>query len=109
MARSSLADDAANVFLMVSPTKYRLTYRATDGGDTEATGAATTTNFPQSWLRLSRVGNVFTAYTSTDGKTWTQYASETVVLPSTVYLGLAATSHNTNQTTTAEFRNYAAV
>ncbi len=66
-------------------------------------------NFPNTWLRLQRVGNVFTGYASFDGDAWAPLGSATITMPSTVYLGFAASSHNTSQTTTAAFRDFSNV
>jgi len=61
--------------------------------------------YPNTWIRLQRIGNVFTGYYSTDGKTWKQYASYKLELPSKIYLGCAVTSHNPVHAATAKFRN----
>jgi len=58
------------------------------------------------WIRITRTGNVFKAERSPDGKTWTQQGVDTTVTMATsVYIGLAVTSHNATLTTTAEFSN----
>jgi regulation of enolase protein 1 (concanavalin A-like superfamily) len=46
------------------------------------------------WLRLTRAGNVFTGYFSIDGTNWTALGSQTLALPSTVYVGFAVSSHS---------------
>ncbi len=63
-------------------------------------------NYPNTWLRLNRVGNVFTGFGSYDGSNWTQLGAMTIAMPSQIYLGFAVASHNTNQPTTAQFVNY---
>ena len=63
-------------------------------------------NYPNTWLRLNRAGNVFTGFGSYDGTNWTQLGSATITMPSQIYLGLAVASDNTNQPTTAQFLNY---
>jgi hypothetical protein len=63
-------------------------------------------NYPNTWLRLNRVGSVFTGFGSCDGTNWTQLGTATIPMPSEIYLGLAVASHNTNQPTTAEFVDY---
>jgi len=65
-------------------------------------------NFPNTWLRLNRVGNVFTGFGSYDGTNWTQLGTVTIAMPAQIYLGLAVASHNLSQTTTAQFLNYGA-
>lgn len=61
--------------------------------------------YPNTWIRLQRINNDFTGYYSTDGKTWKVYTTFTLGLPAKIYLGLAATSHNPNNTASAKFRN----
>jgi hypothetical protein len=61
--------------------------------------------FPNTWIRLQRVGNDFTGYYSTDGKTWKVYTTYKLMLPSKIYLGLAVTSHNPVHAASAKFRN----
>ncbi len=108
MARASLADDAANVFVSTTANKtFRLSYRSTTGDDTiYVHGAAPT--FP-GWLRLVRSGDSFTGYFAT-GTTqptnWTKLGTVTVNLPDTLYFGLAVSSSVTTASTkvTAKFR-----
>jgi regulation of enolase protein 1 (concanavalin A-like superfamily) len=63
------------------------------------------------WVRLTRIGNVFTAEHSYDGSTWTSFAGGdsvvTIPMPANVYIGLAVTSHNPNALTTARFSKVA--
>jgi len=63
-------------------------------------------NYPNTWLRLNRVGNLFTGFGSYDGTNWTQLASATIAMPVQIYLGFAVASHNAAQPTTAQFVNY---
>jgi hypothetical protein len=58
------------------------------------------------WVQLTRTGNSFSAWYSTNGGTWTQLgATQTVVMNSTAQAGLAVTSHNNTLLTTATFSN----
>src|SRR5208283_40435 len=66
-------------------------------------------NYPNTWLRLNRVGNVFTGFASYDGQTWTQLGSDTITMPSQVYLGFSVSSYSTNVLTTAQFLNFSNV
>jgi len=62
-------------------------------------------NTPNTWLRLRRVGNAFTAYAGYDGAAWALLGSATIALPNTVFFGLAVSSRNAALSTTAEFRD----
>jgi regulation of enolase protein 1 (concanavalin A-like superfamily) len=105
MARATLDPGSQMVFSGVTPSAgYRFNYRtvANTVGTFNSIGSI---NYPNAWVRLTRAGDVFTAYASADGTNWTQTGTLTLSLPSTIYLGLAADSHSTTQTLTADFRN----
>jgi regulation of enolase protein 1 (concanavalin A-like superfamily) len=70
-----------------------------------ATAGSFPANYPDTWLRLNRVGNVFTGFGSCDGTNWTALGSATITMPGQIYLGLVVTSHAANQTT-AQFVDY---
>ena len=57
------------------------------------------------YLEVSRSGNAFTAYTSTNGSSWTAVpgSSVTISMASSILAGLAATSHSTSKLGTATF------
>ncbi|MBP7948115.1 MAG: lamin tail domain-containing protein [Verrucomicrobiales bacterium] len=57
------------------------------------------TNYPSTWLRLKRAGNLFTAYASLDGQSWTPLGSGSVVMPATVSVGLFTSSASADSTT----------
>jgi mono/diheme cytochrome c family protein len=46
------------------------------------------------WIKLIRAGNVFTGYTSDDGKDWRATGSVTNSMSKKLYIGLTLTSHN---------------
>jgi hypothetical protein len=57
--------------------------------------------YPNAWVRLTRVGNLLSAYISTNGTSWTLQATNdpTIVgadtpLPAVVYVGICTTAHN---------------
>ncbi len=62
--------------------------------------------YPNSWLRIQRGCDRFSAFASTDGKTWKLYAVHELKLASQIYIGPALTSHNPETAATARFRNY---
>jgi YVTN family beta-propeller protein/VCBS repeat-containing protein len=65
--------------------------RATVGA-TPTTVTVTGAAVPE-YLRITRVGNVFTTEYSSNGTTWTQVGtSQTIAMNSTIFVGLAATS-----------------
>ena len=69
----------------------------------------TSFNSPNEWLRLQRVGNIFTSWYSTDGATWTLIGKTTVAMNAQVTIGMFVTSHNIGQASTAAFDNVSVV
>ncbi|MGP8114774.1 MAG: hypothetical protein ACLQFT_20695, partial [Steroidobacteraceae bacterium] len=54
---------------------------------------------------MVRAGNVFTAYYSANGTTWTSMGSETMTMATQAYVGLAVSSHDNGTLSTAVFDN----
>jgi len=114
MIRESLAINSSHVHLFITPGNgLNFEYRGTTGGTT--TSAAAVAGTAPTWLRLKRVGSVFTAYKSTDNVlyqenvTWTQVGSPvTISMASNVTLGLTQCSHNNMTLGTAVFDNVVA-
>jgi hypothetical protein len=91
-----------NTFLSAA-NGYKFARRLqTDGATTSGTALA---GAAPGWVRLTRQGNVVTAYQSADGTTWTSAGSDTIAMSSSVFVGLAVTSHNTGARSTATFTN----
>ncbi len=62
------------------------------------------------YLRLTRKGDVFTAYTSPDGITFTPLGNpRTISMGASVFVGLAVTAHNDTALSTAVFDNVSVV
>jgi regulation of enolase protein 1 (concanavalin A-like superfamily) len=55
------------------------------------------------WVKLSRFGNTFTGYVSTDGSNWTEIGAIDIALPTYCLGGLAVTAHNGTKVSTATF------
>ncbi|MBM3841024.1 MAG: DUF1349 domain-containing protein [Verrucomicrobia bacterium] len=80
--------------------------RTATGGISEHTsGGAGTAPY---WVRVTRVGSTFTGFKSTDGLTWTSVGSATITMASSVYIGLAVTSHNDAVLNSSTFDNVSA-
>lgn len=107
MIRQSLDASAANAFIAVTPGNgITWQYRSSAGAGTtyNNTGGV---NAPY-WVKLVRSGNVFTGYRSPDGVTWTQQGTATFTIASTVYVGVALTSHDNANLDPATFDNVTA-
>ena len=57
------------------------------------------------WLKLSRLGDTFTASQSANGTTWTLIGSDTIAMGENTLIGLAVTSHDTSIINTSVFDN----
>ena len=101
MIRASLSASSAHAFTLVSAAKgLAFQRRQQNGGDSLNTaGAASTAPY---WVRLTRVGTQVTAAVSANGTTWTTLGTDTIALGTTAYVGIATTSHNSTNTTSAD-------
>jgi hypothetical protein len=105
MIRESLNANSANAFIAVTPSNgVTFQYRSTTGGS--SANNTTAGIIAPYWVKLVRSGNTFTGYRSPDGVNWTQQGSTVAItMASTVYAGLAVTSHDTSTACTAAFDN----
>ncbi len=108
MIRENLDPGSRHAMVVVSPSsgvafQRRLATSSTSTGTTEAGIVA-----PR-WVKLTRTGNELRAQHSADGVSWVDVgpdpaaSQDTVVMGGTLYIGLALTSHSSNNPTTAEF------
>ena len=101
MIRKSLAANAANALICVTPSNgVSFQWRASDGASSGYSNSSGLT--APHWVKLVRRGNTFTAFRSHDGTSWTQQGSaQTISMGNTVYIGLAVTAHNSSRLCTA--------
>jgi regulation of enolase protein 1 (concanavalin A-like superfamily) len=107
MIRESLQPTARHaVVFATGPGGVAMKYRTAAAGATSLIsspsggGAGGTA---ETWLKITRAGNVLTTSRSADGVTWTLVGTATVFLPSTAYVGLTLTSRSTTSTASAQF------
>jgi outer membrane protein assembly factor BamB/regulation of enolase protein 1 (concanavalin A-like superfamily) len=62
-------------------------------------------SFPNAWLKLTRSGNTISAYSSSDGTTWTQVGTTTISMTDPVTIGIFTCSHNAGALNTSTFDN----
>jgi hypothetical protein len=103
MARESLDPGSPMVFSGVTPAQgYRFNYRTSEDA-TAVYNSVGSITFPNAYVRLTRQGDVFTAYSSPDGVNWTETGTVTLSLPTLLDVGMAVSAESTTQTITAEF------
>lgn len=123
MIRETLNADSAHLMFLVfsdnSPRNnnlgaYEMQFRSVAGRACQAVYPAVRppappefpAAYPNSWLRVLRRGDRFSAFASTDGKAWKVYGVQTLKLRNVLHVGPALTSHNPEAAATARFRNY---
>jgi regulation of enolase protein 1 (concanavalin A-like superfamily) len=106
MMRASLAANAAQAMMLVSANKGLAFQRrvSTGGISTNTSGGAAHAPY---FVRLTRAGSKFTAAKSVDGATWTTVGSETISMPSTIYVGVVISSHVAGTLAKATFEDTA--
>lgn len=105
MARESLAAAGKFAGVFSTPTLAGAFFEARTAtqGNSVMSGSFSP-GFPL-WLRLQRMGTNLTGFAGLDGNVWVRLGS-TRLTATNLYLGFAVTSHDTNQTTTAQFRDF---
>ena len=123
MIRETLEGDSPHLLFLVFATNeprnnnlgaYEMQFRAVAGGECQAIYPVARppappefpAAYPNSWLRVRRRGDRFSAFASTDGITWKLYGEHDLALARTVKVGPALTSHNPDDTAKALFRDY---
>jgi subtilisin family serine protease len=104
MMRASLTPGSAQAFMLASAGKGMAFQRRRTDGDISVHTAGSFSAAPR-WVKLQRTGSQISAYESADGKTWTLVGTDSFVMGSTVYVGLAVTSHTTGASATCTFDN----
>lgn len=102
MMRETLDPGSRHGFMLVSAGKGLAFQRriATSGISTSTTGP---TGAAPRFVRLTRAGTTVTAAASTDGSIWTTVGSDTIAMASTIYVGLAVSSHVAGTLATSTF------
>ena len=103
MMRESLAAGSRHAFALVSPGRGVAFQRRTSTDGTTTSTAAS--GAPPRWVRIQRSGSTFTASVSTNGTSWTTLGSQTISMGSTIYVGLAVSSHRVATAARATFES----
>ena len=108
MIRESLEPGSVHATMVVTPAQG-VSFQRRIIADAVSTSANSTTGDEVApyWIKIERdIAGNFTAYSSTDGSTWTmQGTPENIQMGANVYIGLAVTSHDVALTCQAVFTN----
>jgi regulation of enolase protein 1 (concanavalin A-like superfamily) len=108
MARENLTAGSRFAAAMTTPAMNGSFFEWRDpAGNAASTSGNFPANYPNMWLRLRRAGNTFTGFASYDGQVWTQLGSDTISMPSQIYLGFSVSSRSASAVATAQFRDIA--
>lgn len=110
MIRESLDAGSKHAAVVVTPGNGVSFVRrpSTGGGSQQANRTGLQAPY---WVKLTRIGNQFTAECSEDGLDWASITNDPaassvdITMAADVFIGLAVTSHSTSMQTSAEFSN----
>ncbi len=92
MMRESLSANSRHAFMMVTPGRGLAFQRRTSTGGSSVNTSGGSGTAPY-YVKLTRTGSTFTAQKSVDGSSWTTVGSQSISMGSTIYVGLAVSSH----------------
>ncbi|MGC9944216.1 MAG: PQQ-dependent sugar dehydrogenase [Verrucomicrobiota bacterium] len=94
MIRENISADAKDILMALSGQGgSTLQWRPVTGDRTSGSVDGPPARLPY-WVKLTRVGNIFTGYVSADGINWQTVGTATVPMNKNLLIGLAVTSHN---------------
>lgn len=104
MVRESLADDSAHLFLGLQTSGAPVIVIRNAAGETATETLGSAGTMPQ-WLRVTRTGNLFELFLSTDGVTFSSStpASASITFANPAYVGMACTSGSASNNAVAQF------
>jgi len=111
-AREDTSPGAGNITVFATPSypgdnNVGTTVRTNAAGLTGNLGPVVGPNgLPSGWLRITRVGNVFTSYRSLDGMSWTQLGSISLTYGASMVVGAGVNSHRTGFLATGTFSDF---
>lgn len=104
MVRESLSAGSPHAFMLMSAAKGAAFQRRQAAGGLTVGTAGTLSAAPR-WVKLQRSRDLFSAFESADGVTWTLVGTDVISMGANVYVGLAVTSHATGAAATCTFDN----
>ena len=108
MFRENLTGGSRHATAFITPpgagNGFGMVWRTAASGATNYAGGSGLSPNPDNWVRLVREGDVIISYASADGIVWSIMGTAVLPgLPTTLYVGLAVTSAETDVSSTATF------
>jgi hypothetical protein len=105
MLRNTLEPGSKHAMVVVTP-EQGVSFQRRTTADSGSSGTTETEVTAPIWVKIERdISGDFIASYSTNGSTWTQLGTDFINMGATVYVGLAVTSHNTEEVCEAVFSN----
>lgn len=107
MVRESLNPGSAQACVLATPTISGILFQSRSASNAAASSSGNhRVNFPFTWLRLKREGELISGFASFDGLYWSLVDAATVALPESVLVGMAVSSHASESAAVARFREF---
>lgn len=106
MMRETLDPGSRQALMLVSPGKGLAFQRRVSSGSVSTSTSGPFAAAPY-FVKLTRAGTTITAFSSADGANWTTVGSDTIAMASSIYVGLAVSSHVAGTLATATFASTA--
>jgi len=104
MIRETTATNSAMAMVDLTPSAgVEFVWRTTTGGTAASTTVSGVT--APNWVQVTRSGNTFTGYYSSNGTSWTALATNTITMATNVCIGLPVCAYNNTTNCTATFTN----
>lgn len=106
MARENLSTNSRFAAILATPALAGTFFSSRSvAGQAAVAAGSYPVNYPYTWLRLERIGNVFNGYAAVAEGSWTKLGSVTLVLPGTIYFGMAGAGYSSAQAAIIQFRD----
>ncbi|MBI4661913.1 MAG: hypothetical protein HY735_24085 [Verrucomicrobia bacterium] len=93
MIRESLTPQSRHAMTVITPGNGSAFQRRVTTGGTSTHTAGPVVTAPY-WVRLVRNADTITGFVSASGTSWTQIGSQSLGMPTAVYVGLCVTAHD---------------
>src|SRR5262249_39845732 len=104
MIRETLTPGSKHAMMVITPGNGAAFQRRVSTGGTSTSTSGGTAIAPY-WVKIVRSGSNLSGHKSNDGVNWVLVGSDTITMGSTVYIGLAVTSHNNSVLNASTFDN----
>ena len=105
MIRETLDPNSKQISMLATPLSSGSLFARRTAVGSSTTGTNGLSDKIPLWVKLTRTGNLFSAFKSTDGINWTSVGTETLRMNTAIQAGLAFSANNNSVTAKAVFDN----